>query len=360
MEGGWKMNCRNLGIYLGIALAVICLISPACSQGDPEIRNILAENIEAAGGQSNLDGIKNYSFKQGSQTIYLSNEGVMKVTSGEDPIITEVILASAQGVRRNCFNQVTEYEGFERSVNQSLAKLQSALFTLSNYKKDLTYQGLKQFGPKSLHMLTAVEGDLNVEFYIDSEDHLLKRLVFSGYSEDGGQYETNYDFVSFQEVNGIKIPESWFASQVGTRGSLQNAENVQFNLDLPSDFFASDAVNVGEVEIGEGRLNGRIVDFNMDRGNRLTISTNWTETCIEQAGFQNEDRLNLDVADRGIELVFYAQSPPREAYSSGANFMMPNARMGNYVIYILSPEQSDLLEELEPLMAIKTEKNQNQ
>lgn len=90
------------------------------------------------------------------------------------------------------------------------------------------------------------------------------------------------------------------------------------------------------------------------------ISTNWTETCMEQSGFQNEDKLNLDVAGRGIELVFYAQSPPREAYSNGANFMMPNVRMGNYDIYILSPELSDLLEELEPLMSIRTEKRQIQ
>jgi hypothetical protein len=350
------MSRRNLGIYLGIVLAAICLISPGCSQSDPEIKIILAENIDAAGGQSNLDGIKNYSFTQGGQTVYLSAEGVMKVTSGKEPIITEVILATEQGVRRNCFNQITEYEGFEKSINQSLAKLESALFTLSNYKGQLTYLGLKQFGPKSLHMLTAMEGDLNIEFYIDSEDHFLKRLVFSGYSEDGGQYESNYDFVSFQEVEGIKIPESWFVSQVGTRGSLQNVENVQFNLELPPEFFESDAVNVGEVEIGEGSLNGRIVDFNVDRGNRLTISTNWTETCIEQAGFQNEDKLNLDIAGREIDLVFYVQSPPREAYSSGANFMMPNARIGNYVIYILSPELSDMLEELEPLMSIKTEK----
>ena len=354
------MSRQNLGIYLGFALAAICLICPGCSQGDPEIRNILAENIEAVGGQSNIDGIKNYSFTQGSQTVYLSSKGVRKLTSGKGPIITEVILASAQGARRNCFNQITEYEGFEKSVNQSLAKLESALFTLSNFKGQLTYQGLKQFGPKNLHMLSASEGDLNVEFYIDSEDHLLKRLVFSGYSENSGQYETNYDFVSYQEVDGITIPESWFASQVGTRGSLQNVENVQFNLELASDFFESDAVNVGEVEIGEGSLNGRIVDFNMARGNRLVISTNWTETCIEQAGFQTDEKLNFDVADREIELVFYAQSPPREAYTSGANFMMPNVRMGNYDIYILSPELSDLLEELEPLMSIRTEKRQIQ
>lgn len=350
------MSHRNLGIYLGIVLTAICLIYPGCLQSDPEIKNILAENIDAVGGQLNLEKIQNYSFTQGGQTVYLSAEGVMKVTSGKHPIITEVTLSSAQGTRRNCFNQITEYEGFEKSISQSLAKIESALFSLSNYKGQLTYLGLKQFGPKSLHMLTAMEDDLNVEFYIDSEDHLLKRLVFSGYSEDGGLFESNYDFVSFQEVEGIKIPESWFVSQVGTRGSLQNVENVKFNLELPPEFFESDAVNVGEVEIGEGSLNGRIVDFNMDRGNRLTISTNWTETCIEQAGFQNEDKLNLDVAGREIDLVFYAQSPPREAYSSGANFMMPNPRIGNYVIYILSPELSDMLEELEPLMSIKTEK----
>jgi hypothetical protein len=237
----------------------------------------------------------------------------------------------------------------------TLAKLRSAFFTLSGFKGQLDYDGLKQYGPKNLHKLTSKEGDLSIEFYIDDQDFLLKRLVFSGYDEESGQYETNYDFVSYQEVEGIKIPESWFASQVGTRGNLQTAENVKFNLDLPEGFFENDEVNVGDVEIGEGSLKGSVVDFRTMRGNRLMISTNWTETCIEKAGFQNGDRLIFDVAGKMLELVLYKEPPPREAYASGNNLLLPDRRMGNYSVYIISTEDSDLLEQLEPLMPIKIE-----
>lgn len=354
------MKRQKMGISFGIAFAVSFFVISGFAQQNPEIKSILEKNVEAAGGKAKISEIQNYSFTQGDQTVYLSSNGVMKITSGKDPVITEVILASSEGVKRNCFNQVTVYESFDKWMNQSLAKLQSALFTLSNFSGSLTYQGLKQFGPKSLHMLTSAEGDLNVEFYVDSGDNLLKRLVFSGYSEKSGKLETNYDFLTFQEVGGITIPESWFASQVGTRGTLQNVENVRFNRELPSDFFESDAVNVGEVEIGEGTLGGRIVDFSMMRGNRLVISSNWTDACIEQAGFQNEDNLNLEVAGRTLEIVLYTQAPPREAYSNAANLMMPNTRMGNYDIQIQSPDAGDLLEELQPLMAIRAKKTENQ
>jgi hypothetical protein len=355
MKGGWSMHQKSKWISLGVIMVFSVFFSSGCSQEDPEIKNLIAKNVEAVGGEEKLAEIKNYSFKLGEQTVYLSSTGLMKLTSGKDPVVTEAILASAKGATRNCFNIISDYEGFDKATYQALAKIRSAFFTLSSYKDQLEYHGLKKFGPKNLHMLTAKEGELDVEFYIDSEDLLTKRIVFSGFSDETGKYEVNHDFVSFQEVEGIKIPESWFASQVGTRGNLNQVTDVKINVDLSDDFFRSSDVNVGEVEMSEGRLKGNVVDFGRMRGNRFQISTNWTNDCIQNAGFQAGDKLTLDVAGIHIELDFYDQQPPRSAYSSGA-LLIPNRQSENFIVYILTSEYGDFSEKLEPLMPIQVAK----
>ena len=344
--------------FLFIVLVTLFFLCTNCAKEDPEIKNLLDKNIEAVGGLEKISQIENYSFKIDSQTVYLSSEGKMKIVSGNEPVITDVVLASPTGTKRNCFNQISEYEDLEKAEIQSLAKIRSALFTLNNYKGQLELLGLKKFGPKNYHMLTSKEGDLDVEFYIDSEDFLLKRLVFSGFNEETGKYEVNHDFVSFQEVEGIKIPESWFASQVGTRGSLQQATDVQFNQELAEGFFSDHEINAGAVEIGEGRMNGNVVDFNLARGNRLMIGTNFTQSCFQNAGFQSGDKLILEVADTAMEVDFYDSQPPRSAYSGDSILMIPNRRSENFVVYILSPDYSEMAERLEPLMSIDVKKKQ--
>jgi len=351
-----RMRYQTRWICLGFLVVFLCIFCFGCAQEDPEIKNLLTQNIEAIGGQEKVSQVENYSFKLGNQTIFLSPNGLMKVTSGEDPVFTEVTLASSQLAKKNCFNNITEYKGFEKFILQGLAKIRSALFTLENYRGQLEYHGLKKFGPKNHHMLTTKEGSLDIEFYLDSTDFLLKRIVFSGFSEETGKYEVNHDFVSFQEVDGFKIPESWFASQVGTRGSLQNAVDVKFNLDLPEGFFTNLDVNVGEVEIETGSLGGSIVDFNLNRGNRLTIGTNWTNNCMEDAGFQTGDKLVLEIADKEIDLDFYNVQPPRDAYSEGAKLLFPNQQSENYILIIVDAAYGDMTEQLEPLMPIRVKK----
>lgn len=344
--------------FLFVVLIALCFLCGSCTKEDPEIKNLLDKNIEAVGGSERISQIENFSFKVGNQTIYLSSEGEMKMISGKEPVITDVILASSTGAMRNCFNQISEYEGVEKAELQSLAKIRSALFTPNNYRGQLELQGLKKFGPKNFHMLTSKEGDIDVEFYIDAEDFLLKRLVFSGFNEETGKYEVNHDFVSFQEVDGIRIPESWFASQVGTRGSLQQATEVKFNQELGGDFFSDQGINAGEVEIGEGTLSGNVVDFNLMRGNRLMIGTNFTQSCFKNAGFKSEDKLILEVADTQMAVDFYDGQPPRSAYSGDSILMIPNRGSENFIVYILSPDYKEMAEKLEPLMSIGVKKKE--
>jgi hypothetical protein len=280
----------------------------------------------------------------------------MKMTVGKAPIITEVILVNQEGVRRNCFNNIAHLEGSDAAVYRVLAKLRSGLFTLRGFEGELAYQELRQFGPQQMHFLTTSEGDLQVEFFLDADTHLLKRLVMKGYDEaQGGNYEVNHDFGPYQEADGLKLPSSWFSSRVGTRGSEFEIQDVRLNPDLDPDFFTSLDVNVGDVEINPGELKGNLVEFAFQRG-RLQLGTNWTNRCIEGAGFKPNDTLVLAIQDREIEVEFFNAQPPREAMGSGNHVMMPNFRSENYNIYLMSEEYQDLAEALEPLMPIRLTK----
>lgn len=326
------------------------------SQADLSIKDIVKKNIQAAGGQEALSKVKNYSFKHGLRTYYMATSGLMKLTEGREPVITEVILVEEDKVKRNCFNNISEMAGFVKSTYQCLAKLRGGLFTLANFKDKLEFKGQKNFGPRKHYMLTTDIGRLKVEFYLDADEFTLKRLVFKGFDQSRGKYEVNHDFGPYQEIDGIKIPSSWFSSQVGSRGSNYGISDVKINPPLDKDFFSTIEVNVGEVKIVEGALSGNIIESSFRR-NMLQVSTNWTDECIKGAGFKSKDKLILQMGDREIEIDFYESFPPRETIGPGSKFMVPNRRSENYIIYLISPEYKQLLEDIVPLLPIQVKKS---
>ena len=261
-----------------ITSLLIALSNQSFSQNLLSVQAVIEKNLQSGGSQKNIAQVKNYSFRVNQKTYYISQAGNMKITSGQAPIITEVILTNPDKVERNCYNKITEFEGLIKATYHSLALLRSGLFTLKNFQDKLEYKGLKKFGPKSLHMLTAKMDDLQIHFYLDSELFNLKRLVLEGYSPDRGKYEVNHDFGPLQEIEGIKIPTSWFSSQVGTRGTTHEISGVKINPALANseDFFSNLNINVGQVTIGDKNLEGNIITFNARRKNMIFISTNWT------------------------------------------------------------------------------------
>jgi hypothetical protein len=346
---------RRLRIFFAGLLVFLCSILLLYSQADLSVNDIVERNIQAAGGKEALSKVKNYSFKHDSLTYYMSTSGVMKLIDGKEPVITEVILVEKDKVKRNCFNNVTEMAGFVKSTYKCLAQLRGGLFTLANLKDKLEFKGQKNFGPKKHYMLiTDIEG-LKVEFYLDADEFTLKRLVFKGFDQSRGKWEVNHDFGPYQEINGIKIPSSWYSSQVGTRGSTFRISDVKINPLLDKDFFSSIEVNVGEVKIAEGELSGNIIESSFRR-NMLQISTNWIDRCIKGAGFKSKDKLILQMGDKEIEIDFYESFPPRETIGPGSKFLVPNRRSENYIIYLISPEYKQLLEEIEPLLPIRVKK----
>lgn len=349
------MEYRRFRIYLTGFLSLLCSVLLFSSLKAITVEELVEKNIQAAGGKEKLAAIQNYSFKSGSKIYYMSSEGQMKIIEEKDLVVTEVILADNEKVNRNGFNNISEFKGLQRATYLSLAKLRCGLFSLEKFRGQLKLKGLKTFGPKKHYMLTAKINDLEVDFFLDSEDYTIKRIVLTGFDPGGDKYEINHDFGPFQEADGVKIPSSWFSSQVGTRGNLYQISDLKFNQNLGNDFFSKFEINVGKVKVSEGALSGNIVEF-MFRRNMLLISTNWTDIDVQKAGFKTKDKLILEVSDREVEIDFYSSQPPRSALSPGAKIMVPNRRSENYLISLWSQEYKMLAEKLEPLLPIQVRK----
>ncbi len=350
------MRRKRVASFSVGTILFLSLIFPLKTQNQISMNEILEKNYQAAGGMDRIASIKNFSFKDGQTTYYLSSAAQMKMATGKDPVITEVILVDQKTALRNCFNRLSDFGPLLQQTFQTRAKLYSGLFTLLNFKDELEFMETKRFGPKEFHVLSTHTEDLEVEFYIDSTDFLLKRVVFRGHNPDFGKYEVNHDIGPYQELDGISIPSSWFGSQVGTRGSTAEVSDVKWNLNLSEDFFTNHDVNVGKTDVSEGILKGNVVDFDVGRGGQVMISTNWTDDCITRAGFASGDKLVLTLGDSQLEVDFYSSQPPRSAYSERAILMIPSRGEENYVIYILASGYQDLVERLEPLMAIQIKK----
>jgi len=342
-------------VYLLGVLFLSGFVLLSHSQPNLSVKEIVEKNILATGGKEKISQVENYSFKYGSTAYYMAADGVMKITEGKEPIITEVILVDQDKVKRNCFNQITELTGFQKSTYQCLAQLRCGLFTLINFKDQLEFKGLKNFGPKKYYILTTHVDNLKVDFYLDEEEFIVRRIVFQGYNPAIGRYEVNHDIGPYQDIDGLKIPSSWFGSRVGMRGSLNEISDVKMNQTLEKDFFSKLDVNVGKVKIAEGTLHGNIIEF-MFRRNMLMIATNWTNEYIQRTGFKTKDKLILQISGENIEIDFYESVPPRDALGPGAKFMVPNRRAENYLIYLRSPEYKQLSEKLDPLLPIQVKR----
>ncbi len=334
------------------SLFLLTSVLPSHSQSELSVKEIVEKNIQAVGGKEALSRVQNYSFKYGSVTYYMSAAGVMKLTDGKEPIITEVIIASKDKVRRNCFNKMSDLAGIQKSMYQSLSKLRCGLYTLVNFKDQLILKGLKSYGAEKHYALATKVGDLDVEFYLDAADFRLRRAVFKGFNPSLEKYEVNHDFGPYQEINGLKIPSSWFASLVGTRGSNFEISEVKLNQPLEKDFFFKLELNVGKVNVTNGEVSGNIVSSSYRR-NMLIIATNWTDECLRRAGFKTNEKLTLQIADQELEIDFYEAQFPRESVGPGSRLMALNPESENYLVYLISPEYQKLAEKLEVLLPIR-------
>lgn len=349
-------------IWNGTAAAVflmVALSSPSSAGEELPLEAIVQKNIEASGGKAKLSQVQNLSFKIGNTKVVVAASGVLKLSTGNDPVVTEVILVKDGRVRRNSYNTVADVSDPEKGVYLTLARLYAGLFSLARFEEDLKLEGLKSFGPEKLYHLTAKSGVLNVDFFLRPDDFFLKRLVFRGSTSDGDTYEVNTDFGPFEAVEGFNIPLSWFSSQVGTRGSLVEVSEVKLNQPISGDFFSELKVNVGITEAGPGRLKGNVLDFNSSPYG-LTVTTNWRKNDIEKAGFRTGDKLSFFAEGIESEVIFYATAgeiPNRSELAKGARLMMPMRRGGEtYVVQFIAVDTASLSSRLKPLAPLEIRK----
>jgi hypothetical protein len=340
---------------------IIVMIVPYLAQAQPllTLKDILEKNLQASGGREKIVRVQNLAFKIGSSRYVTASDGRMKVLTGKEPVVTETILVGKDKVQRNSFNNISELGGTQKAVYQTLAKLYAGVFSLEKFEKELQLQGLKSFGPEKLYQLSTKADGLTVDFYLRTDDFLLKRMVFHGLTPEGEKYEVNYDYPPFEQADGWFVPLSWFSSQVGTRGNLSELTDVKVNQSLDSDFFAKLEVNVGTVTAAAGSLKGNMLDFNAPP-NMLSIVTNWTKKDMEQAGLKTNDLLILTIEGVESELVFYAAAnelPPQNVLSQGARILAPAQRGGEtFVIQFIATDTTQIAPRLKVLAPIEIKK----
>jgi len=349
-------------ISTGSAAAVLLLMalsSPSSAGEDLSLKAIVQKNIEASGGRDKLSQVQNLSFRTGNTKFVVAASKDLKLSSGKDPVVTEVIQVKDGRVQRNSYNTITDVSDPEKGVFLTLARLYAGLFSLVNFEEEIKLEGLKSFGPEKLYHLTAKSGVLKVDFFLRPDDFHLKRLVFRGLTSGGDTYEVNTDFGPFEAVEGFNIPLSWFSSQVGTRGSLAEVTEVKLNQPLPGGFFSELKVNVGMTEAGPGQLKGNVLDFNSSPYG-LMVTTNWRKNDIEKAGLRTGDKLSFLAEGVESEVIFYAASgeiPDRSELAKGARLMMPMPRGGDtYVIQFIAVDTVPIASKLKPLTPIEIRK----
>jgi hypothetical protein len=323
------------------------------------LKDILEKNLQASGGREKIAQVQNVAFKIEPARYVSASTGQLKILSGKDPVITDVILVTKDKVQRNSFNNITELTGIQKAVYETMAKLYAGLFSLQQFAGQLKFEGLKSFGPEKFYQLSTKGDPLKVDFFLRADDFLLKRIVFRGVTPEGEKYEVNYDFAPFEQAEGCLIPLSWFSSQVGTRGNLSELTDVKVNQSLESGFFAKLEVNIGTVTAAPGSLKGNMLDFNTPP-NMLSIVTNWTKKDMEQAGLKTNDLLTLTVEGVESELVFYAAAnelPPQNVLSQGARILAPAQRGGEtFVIQFIASDITQIAPKLKVLGPIEVKK----
>jgi hypothetical protein len=343
-----------IGVASLAALSIFVL-----GQTAPTLKEVFKKNLEASGGKGKIEEVRNLSFTAGETRCYAASDGDLKLVTGKDPVITEVILVKGDSVRENSFNTLTDLTGLQKSVYQTLGRLYAGVFSLLKFDGQLKYEGLKTYGPEQLHCLSTAPGDVNVSFYLRTDDFSLKRLVFEGHTSEGDIYKVNYDFAPFEESGGCRIPPSWFRSQVGTRGNLVEVSEFKANQPLPEDFFNRLDVNIGTTEAAPGRLKGNVLDFASSRYG-LSITTNWTKKDIEKAQLRTGDKIAFLLEGLEAELIFYASGgdvPPQSELARGARLLVPAPRGGEtYAVQFIAVDTAQVETKLKRLAPIEIRK----
>ncbi len=362
-KNGWR-KCHVFVLVFAFHLFVSFRLT---ARQELSVADIVEKNIQAVGGKERLAQIKNFSFRLETRTYFVTSDGTMKtILEYQPPVSIEAIAVNQDQVKRNFVNQISEVTGFEKSRLQCIAKLYSGLFTLANFSRQLTLQGVKTYGPEKYYCLTTSVDDLQVSFFVDAEEFFIKRLVFSEFDSESGKHENVYEYGNYKETNGIRFPTMFFLSQVGTAGTagsrISESFDVKINSVLERDFFSKLEINAGEVKIAAGAAKGNIL-YCFSEGRSAILVTNFTPHLLAKTGFESNDHLRLFYNDNQDEIVFYSTSGEARktnAFTAGAKLMTVDMERGSlYFIFFgfsSNEEVNQMLKSLSPLSPIELKK----
>jgi hypothetical protein len=278
------------------------------------LADLIAKNIEAAGGKTKIDRIKYITFtvphtrlKEAETIYYAASTGVLKVVGNIKNLIPRTIIVTQDGIKIADFSRSLELNDLEKVKLECFAKIFAGAFTLGKFEKGLTLKGLKRYGPEKFYLIKGTFGNHTVSFYINADDYLLKRVLFEGFDDIQGTYKSTSAFGNYIDIQGVKMPSTWFESYLGTAYSNINKEqkimDIKINQEPAKGFFNRLDVNFGEVSAGKGSLKGNIIDS--QTGSTVVIMTvNWTDEIVKQTGFKSGDRLLVQFAGEKYEAVY--------------------------------------------------------
>lgn len=219
---------------VSVALCMLSIIATALPIYSEEItiEQIIRSNIAAAGGKEKLDGLNSASieiFSRGrlSFKTYTQGNNLMKMVSGEQPIIQSITIVKDNNVARKTYEPERDLRERDKCVYLSLEKLISGAFTLKNFEGELTYKGLKKLGPETHYIMETRIAACTVQFNIDAESNLIKRMVIEDNSPEAAGYKATYDFLPAVESAGFIIPSGWYECDLGAGAS---ARGIQYDL----------------------------------------------------------------------------------------------------------------------------------
>lgn len=334
-------------------------------------KEIIVRHLKAVGGDAKIQstGCIKFNFATPEpnstiiNTVYAMGEDT-KIILGEPPLIETVVVVKNNQIKVNSF---AGSEGLtERQKREALAsaKLYAGYFSLMKYKDILEYSGIKKYGPEKHHVFSVNETEYSIEFYIDSDSFLLKRMELSNNKKGLDNYKLSFEISDYTKVDGIPIPKGFFRADMGAEATARGADviitNVKTNVKVAEDFFNDTKLNYGNVNLKDGVLvgNGVSSDF-VDRFKYSFVLTNWTDDIVKKAGFKPKDKITIEYNGEKYEANYLASiNELRGPLLEPGNIYFVKGRNNSYYIWFLFGEQfKKISETYKPLTEIKAYKS---
>ena len=333
------MNWKLWAVIFCVILSTLFLMLLLEGQTMSQLEQIVMENLKAVGGAENIQAVKNFLFRAGSNQYFVRSDGTMKVLTGRmGPVVILATLITNDGVKQNALHDIRMLEGMEKSRLQCLGRFASGLFSLAPFVGRLSYQGIKQYGPERYHLVSTRAYGLDVTLFVGAESFLVCRMMLKAYSPEEGHFEFSYEFGPYQEVKGFQVPGSMFSAPVGTQTTVnpdpQEISEVRFNIPLEERFFENIDINMGEAIVAEGLLKGNVLDVVVINPLRppFAVVTNWRIQDVEKAGFRTGDMLILEA--KGLERELILRMPEDGSHlNANETFMTMEPLRGIFFIF---------------------------